>query len=245
MGLLDGRSAVVTGGAQGIGLAIARRFVESFIDPYLAKTAPEDKYHVRAIKGYIGLARRFSNAMPEDQRIQMCQNAFAACHHPAEQKLVPATESPVVLLKNRPVWMSDFLAEQIAKTARPDGTHSAFDHQLLVDTVALLKANPWIRNVRQVRRAYGAKPGDTLEVDCDYRAPVALVQYNRDSFWLVDGEGVKLPAQFDLSQLNRVVRGADGKPAGIAAFVRDETERWREERELKRRVAELDAKGAS
>ena len=31
----------------------------------------------------------------------------------------------------------------------------------------------------------------------------------------------------------------------IAAFVRDETERWREERELKRRVAELDAKGAS
>jgi HEAT repeat protein len=54
----------------------------------LAKTAPEDKYHVRAIKGYIGLARRFSNAMPEDQRLQMCQNAFAACHHPAEQKLV-------------------------------------------------------------------------------------------------------------------------------------------------------------
>jgi len=28
MGLLDGRSAVITGGAQGIGLAIARRFVE-------------------------------------------------------------------------------------------------------------------------------------------------------------------------------------------------------------------------
>jgi hypothetical protein len=54
----------------------------------LAKTAPEDKYHVRAIKGYIGLARRFSNAMPEEQRIQMCQNAFAACHHAAEQKLV-------------------------------------------------------------------------------------------------------------------------------------------------------------
>src|SRR5438067_11702701 len=86
-----------------------------------------------------------------------------------EQKLVPATESPVVLLKNRPVWMSDFLAEQIAKTARPDGTHSAFDHELLVDTAALLKANPWIRDVWQGRRSYGAKPGDTLEADCRYR----------------------------------------------------------------------------
>ena len=72
---------------------------------------------------------------------------------------MPATESPNVVLKNRPVWMSDFLAEQIAKTARPAGTHSAFDHQLLVDTVALLRANPWIRDVRQVRRAYGRKPG--------------------------------------------------------------------------------------
>jgi HEAT repeat protein len=54
----------------------------------LAKTAPEDKYHVRAIKGYIGLARRFSNAMPEEQRLEMAQTAFAACRHPAEQKLV-------------------------------------------------------------------------------------------------------------------------------------------------------------
>src|SRR5438128_722512 len=54
-----------------------------------------------------------------------------------EQKLIPATEPAKVVLKNRPVWMSDFLAEQIARTARPNGTHSAFDHQLLVDTVAL------------------------------------------------------------------------------------------------------------
>src|SRR5437773_2389688 len=79
-----------------------------------------------------------------------------------EQKLVPATEPAKVVLKNRPVWMSDFLAEQIERTAKPHGTHSAFDHQLLVDTVALLRANPWIQEVRQVRRAYGQKPGDTI-----------------------------------------------------------------------------------
>jgi len=36
--------------------------------------------------------------------------------------------------------------------------------------------------------------------------------------------------------------GADGKPAAIAAFVRDDTARWQEERELRRRVAELERK---
>jgi hypothetical protein len=127
-----------------------------------------------------------------------------------ERKVVPATDSPAVLLKNRPVWMSDFLAEQIARTAKPAGTHSAFDHQLLVDTVALLKANPWIKDVRQVRRAYLNKPGDVLEVDCDYRAPVALVHW-KDYFWLVDGDGVKLPEAFSAADVPKILFGQDKK----------------------------------
>jgi HEAT repeat protein len=53
----------------------------------LAKTAQEDKYHVRAVRGYISLARRFAG-MPEQQRIEICQNAFETCRHPADQKLV-------------------------------------------------------------------------------------------------------------------------------------------------------------
>jgi hypothetical protein len=32
----------------------------------------------------------------------------------------------------------------------------------------------------------------------------------------------------------------DGRPHAIAAFVRDETRRWNEERELRRRLAELE-----
>ena len=38
-----------------------------------------------------------------------------------------------------------------------------------------------------------------------------------------------------------LVPGEDGKPAGVLACVRDETDRWAEERSLKRRVAELEA----
>jgi hypothetical protein len=52
----------------------------------LAKTAPEAKYQIRALRGYIGLARKF--AMPETQRVAMCQTAFDTATRIDEQKLV-------------------------------------------------------------------------------------------------------------------------------------------------------------
>lgn len=52
----------------------------------LSKTAPGDKYQVRALRGYIRIARQF--VMPEPERLEMCQNALAAARQPAEQKLV-------------------------------------------------------------------------------------------------------------------------------------------------------------
>ena len=51
----------------------------------LAKTGPEEKYRVRALRGYLGLARKFS--MSDQQRADMCQNAFDATRRPAEHKL--------------------------------------------------------------------------------------------------------------------------------------------------------------
>jgi hypothetical protein len=126
------------------------------------------------------------------------------------RKVAFPSDPPRVVLMNRPAWMSDLLAEEIVRTAKPAGAHSAFDHQMLVDIDRILRASPWIRDVRQIRRTYQDHPGDTIEIDCDYRAPVALVQAGQ-SFWLVDGEGVKLPSQFSTSQLDRVVRGADRK----------------------------------
>lgn len=39
-----------------------------------------------------------------------------------------------------------------------------------------------------------------------------------------------------------LLKRADGKPTAIAAFIRDETARWQEERALRRRIAELEGK---
>lgn len=52
----------------------------------LAKNAPVEKYRVRALRGYIGLARKFS--MPNKKRADMCRNALNATDRPTEHKLV-------------------------------------------------------------------------------------------------------------------------------------------------------------
>ncbi|HZZ43643.1 MAG TPA: hypothetical protein VFE58_11955 [Tepidisphaeraceae bacterium] len=119
-------------------------------------------------------------------------------------------EPPHVVLKNRPAWMSDFLADSITAPVRPDIAKSPFDHQVLVDAVAALKQNPWIREIHDVRRTYTNSPGDTIEVDCEYRAPIALVKWN-DHYTLIDNQGTVLPEQFSESEIPRIAYGADGK----------------------------------
>lgn len=52
----------------------------------LAKTAPAEKFRLRALRGYIGLARKF--AMPAKQRAQMCESAMATSWRIDEKKLV-------------------------------------------------------------------------------------------------------------------------------------------------------------
>jgi HEAT repeat protein len=54
----------------------------------LAKTAPGDKYKVRALRAYIRIARQFK--MPDEERLEMCDKAMAAATRPDEQKLVLA-----------------------------------------------------------------------------------------------------------------------------------------------------------
>lgn len=52
----------------------------------LAKTAPAEKFQIRALRGYIGLARKF--AMSNQERAKMCQSALNASSRLDEKKLV-------------------------------------------------------------------------------------------------------------------------------------------------------------
>jgi hypothetical protein len=54
----------------------------------LAKTASADKYQVRALRGYLRIARQFQMELP--QRAEMCQKALDASRRPEEQKLALA-----------------------------------------------------------------------------------------------------------------------------------------------------------
>ncbi len=125
-----------------------------------------------------------------------------------ERDIAFSTDPLIVVIKNRPRWMTDTVVDQLVAAARPAGGHSAFDHQLLLDVDRALSANPWVAHVNQVRRAYTNKPGDTLEIDCEYRVPVALVRWGA-YYWLIDREGRKLPEQFPAANVPREVMGED------------------------------------
>jgi hypothetical protein len=127
-----------------------------------------------------------------------------------ERRFALPPTTPRVVLIDQPAWMSQALAEQIIDTARPVGVHSVFDQQLLKDTAEALEKSPWIKQVRQVRRAYIHWPGDTLQVDCVYRVPTALVKW-QDGYWLVDGDGCKLPAEYTPAQVQRAMLDPNGK----------------------------------
>lgn len=121
---------------------------------------------------------------------------------------------PAIVIKNPPAWMRPELIERIVNTARPAGVTSAFDHDLLRDVYDGLKSSPdvgpWIANLKQVRRVYGQRPGDTIEVDAEFRAPVALVHYE-NLYWLVDSQGVRLPEAYKPENLQRAIVDPDGK----------------------------------
>ncbi|MBC8872390.1 MAG: HEAT repeat domain-containing protein, partial [Planctomycetes bacterium] len=52
----------------------------------LAKNSPDAKYEIRALRGYIRLARQFT--MPEEQRAEMCRMALNTAERDDEKKLV-------------------------------------------------------------------------------------------------------------------------------------------------------------
>ncbi len=148
-----------------------------------------------------------------------------------EKRYLYPPAPPQVVLKDRPTWMTDYLADEIAAAARPRGVRSALDHQLLEEAVKNLSSNPWVRQVRQVRRVYGKAPGDTLEIDCDFRVPAGIVVWDGEYF-LIDTDGVRLSPAYTIKQLPdvmfateagrkrvnlRVIEGVEMKPPAPGA----------------------------
>jgi hypothetical protein len=136
--------------------------------------------------------------------------AFALAKDHVGRKIAFPSKPPAVVLKERPSWMSDLVAQQIASQVAPRGAHSAFDHDMLVEITRMLKSNPWIMKVRGVRRVYGNAPGDTLELDCDFRTPAALVRTG-SVYYLIDRAGVRLPEQYAPADVPRVIETASGR----------------------------------
>jgi hypothetical protein len=126
----------------------------------------------------------------------------------ARQHAFPQSQLGIIL-KQRPTWMSDALAQQVANSIRPAGLPSAMDHQVLHDVADVCAANPWVKNVRQVRRVFNKAPGDAIEIDCDYRTPMALVHCG-DQLVLIDEDGYKLPEKFPAVQPPRIMFDAQG-----------------------------------
>ena len=154
-----------------------------------------------------------------------------------EQQVAANKRPPQVVLKSKPVWMSQTLAEQIAASAGPTDARSVMDRSVLESVETKLRHNAWVRQVKQVRRAFGQAPGDTIQIDCEFRAPMALVLSSQRAgaatldYFLIDAECYRLPEKYPANRLPRVMFDSDGRVSmriieGVAAAPPREGERW-------------------
>lgn len=96
----------------------------------LATTGPADKFQVRAMRGYIRIARQF--VMPEEDRVAMSRQALQAAKQDAERKLV------IDILERYPSLGTLKLALEAAKTP----ALKAHAQQAATSIAAELKDNP-------------------------------------------------------------------------------------------------------
>lgn len=94
----------------------------------LSKTGPADRFQVRAMRGYIRIARQF--VMEDAARVAMCRNALDAAKQPAEQKLVldvleryatPETLKLAIECLDRPALKDDALQTTLAIARKIEG----------------------------------------------------------------------------------------------------------------------------
>jgi len=127
----------------------------------------------------------------------------------AEAHVLAGGPTPTVVFRDVPAWMNSELLDRLTQTVTPVSARSSLDHELLVETAQILAADPWVRRVVQVRRRSERASGDTIEVACEFRTPVALVE-GEGTYWMVDADGVKLPERFGRDELSRVALAGPG-----------------------------------
>ncbi len=122
----------------------------------LAKTLPDGKYKIRALRGLIRLARQFN--MPQRQRVQMCVDAMAASKRPAEQKLI------LKVMEIHPSLEMLRLAAQATKTPalKEDAT------RVMVSIAHKLGGNP--TEARKLLQQMGQKPVKVDIIKAEYGA---------------------------------------------------------------------------
>ena len=159
----------------------------------------------------------------------VCGLGFVASQQYVRKLETTDAPAAVELAGGPPAWMNPQIVKQILTTAAPAGPSLPTDRRALAAEAAALMKSPWVRQVKQVRRVYADGPGDTIEIQADFRTPVALVRW-QDAYWYVDAQGVRLPERFDDAQV-RQMAVAGGRPTfrvieGVAHAPADAGKPW-------------------
>ena len=131
---------------------------------------------------------------------------------------------------------------------------AAGDAIILADTAGTIRLwNP------AAERIFGFSPSEVLGSSLDLIIPERLrarhwagyrevmrtgqTRYGTDVLRVpaIRKDGMRISIAFTVALL----RAPDGQVSGIAAIIRDETARWEEEQQMRRRLAELDARRPS
>jgi len=131
------------------------------------------------------------------------------------QSRQPVTIEQVTLADAQP-WMSPSLRRQLRQTIALQLSDNPLDGPSLAQAATALAANPWVEQVRQVRRT-----DKGVQVLSDYRQPVAAVE-SGDGYYLVDANSVRLPPRYNATHLPQlrlpVITGVTAPPSdpGVA-----------------------------
>ena len=145
-------------------------------------------------------------------------------------------------MSDEPLWQG--LAERILAEAG--------DAIILADREGVIRL--WNRRAEEV---FGYAAGEALGQTLDIIIPERLRERHWEGYWRVmatgesrygPGQLLSVPAQRkDGSRISveftiTLLKGEDGRVLGVAAILRDVTERWQRERELRERLSELEAR---